>query len=103
MSVVFVTSRIQDCDYPADRKTPLGNPFRMYSEDQRNKVCDQFYLYFEKQIFENNPLIMEQLKLIKQKAIESNKPYFKIGCHCSPKRCHVDTICYFLNNFSSSI
>jgi len=101
--VRFLTSRIYDCDFRADRKTPLGNPSIMYSEDQRDEVCDEFYNYFEKQILQNNPEIMEQLRLIKLKASESNKPYFKIGCHCTPERCHVDTICYFLNNYYNSI
>lgn len=101
--MLFITTRVNDCDFRADRKTPLGNPFKMYSEDQRDKVCDEFYKYFEKQILENNSEIMEQLRKIKQKASESNKPYFKIGCHCAPARCHVDTICYFLNNYKDSI
>lgn len=101
--MIFIKSRVNDCDFRADRKTPLWNPFIMYSENQRDKVCDEFYDYFEKQILVNNPEIMEQLRLIKHKASESNKPYFKIGCHCAPDRCHVDTICYFLNNYYNSI
>lgn len=101
--MIFVTSRVNDCDFRADRKTPLGNPFRMYSEDQRDLVCNQFYDYFENKIEVQDQVIIEQLRLIKHKAKEANKPYFKIGCHCSPKRCHVDTICYFLNNFYNSI
>lgn len=99
----FTTARINDCDFRADRKTPLGNPFIMYSEDQRDKVCDEFREYFEKQLLNDNPVIIEQLRLIKQKALQHNQPYFKIGCHCYPKRCHVDTICYFLNNYFNSI
>jgi hypothetical protein len=101
--MVFITSKINDCDFRADRKTPLGNPFKMYSENQRDEVCDKFQNYFEEQIQSGNPVIIEQLKEIKKQALQSNKPYFKIGCHCAPKKCHVDTICYFLNNFSSSI
>lgn len=69
--MIFIKSRVNDCDFRADRKTPLGNPFIMYSESQRDKVCDVFYNYFEKQILENNPEIMGQLRKIKQKASES--------------------------------
>lgn len=99
----FITSRVQDCDYRADRKTPLGNPFKMYSEDQRDSVCDQYQNMFDYKIADFDPTYIYWLRDIKQKAIESGKPIFKIGCHCAPRRCHVDTIVNFLNNHINSI
>ena len=98
---MIVASRVSDCDYPVDRKTVLGNPFRMYQESQRDSVCDQFEHYFEDKIRGNDPVILDELRKIK--ALAESKPIFKICCHCKPRRCHADTIAYFLNNYSDSI
>lgn len=101
--MLFVTARVQDCDHRADRKTPLGNIFYMESESKRDKVCDEHYSLFVDLISNNDPATMNELRIIKEKASLSNKSIFKIGCHCAPKRCHVDTIVYFLNNYLGSI
>lgn len=98
---MFISSRVNDCDYKVDRTSPLGNPFKMFNESERDSVCDQFEIYFEKQILANQPIIMAELRKIKKLA--QDKTVFKLGCHCKPKRCHADTIAYFLNNYSQSI
>lgn len=101
MALNIIVTRVNDCDFKVDRTSVLGNPFKMFREQDRDKVCDEFAIYFEQQLLLNNKMIIDELKRIKQLA--SNKPYFKIGCHCAPKRCHGDTIAYFLNNYSDSL
>ena len=101
--VLFVVSRVNDCDYRADRRTPLGNPIKMFNEDQRDLVCDQYEVFFNDKIIDFDPTYIFWLRDIKYKAMLSKKPIFKIGCHCAPKRCHVDTIVRFLNNYGNSI
>jgi Domain of unknown function (DUF4326) len=98
---MIIVSRIKDCDYPVDRSSPLGNPFKMYNESQRESVCDQFEAYFEEQISAGNEVILNELRKIKE--LSKDKPIFKIGCHCTPRRCHAIPIAYFLNNYSNSI
>lgn len=93
--------RVNNCDYKVDRTTILGNPFKMFNESERDKVCDNYYRYFEEKISQNDRVILEELQKIKHLA--SKKPVFTIGCHCAPRRCHGDTIANFLNNYSDSI
>jgi hypothetical protein len=58
-----------------DRKTVLGNPFRMYQESERDGVCDQFEIYFEDKLRNNDPVILSELRKIK--ALAQSKPIFK--------------------------
>lgn len=101
MTLNIIASTVKDCDFIVDRRSVLGNPYKMYKEDQRDKVCDEFEVYFENCIRDNNQEILSELRKIK--ALAKGKPFFKIGCHCKPKRCHADTIAYFLNNYSDSL
>lgn len=84
--------------YYIGRGTPLGNPFVMknYSDEERNRVCDEYDVWFNKQIENNNPKVMREL----DKIIEILKRDGKIilGCFCAPKRCHGDTIKRYLMN-----
>lgn len=101
--MLFIAARVDDCDYRVDRKSPLGNPFKMYKEDQRDLVCDQYEAYFKDKIDDFDPTYIYWLRDIKYKALLANKPIFKLGCHCAPKRCHADTIAKFLNNYGNII
>ncbi len=40
----------QPWEFKVDRTSPIGNPFYMRSEAERDKVCDEYQLYFDKQI-----------------------------------------------------
>ena len=76
-------------DFRVDRMSPVGNPFYMSDESQRNIVCDKYESYFQVQL-ENNT----QFKKYLQTMLTTLKQYGKLNlyCWCAPKRCHAETI-----------
>ena len=76
-----------------DRCSPLGNPFIMKKESERNEVCDKFEKYFYNRIedleyskdYDFKSMINYLLILSKTKDIV-------LLCWCAPKRCHAETI-----------
>ncbi len=97
---LFKPGRVQNCDYIADRTSCLGNPYKMHTEADRASVCRLFTKYFEDRIRTNDSVILNELRKIKKLSI--GKEYFILGCHCSPRECHTETIAYFLNNYFDS-
>lgn len=90
-----------------DRGTPLGNPYTMYKEEARDKVCNKYdhmfwytvkqYLrvvnYFgEGKIDKTDPFI-DELKFIYYTSINND---ITLLCWCFPKRCHARTIKKFI-------
>jgi hypothetical protein len=65
-------------DVRIDRKTKWGNPYPMHMESDRDFVCDRYAEWFVKQELQNK-LDIDELKDVK-----------RLGCWCSPKRCHGD-------------
>ena len=76
-------------EFKVDRTSPIGNPFYMASEEQRNEVCDKYEDYFNKQIEVN-----EKFKTYAYKILNALQTYKKVTlyCWCAPKRCHAETI-----------
>lgn len=95
------------------RGSALGNPFIMYKEVDRDKVCDQYQEWFYERVDEINFLDKvdmgttgktysttpqeDQLIGIFRYMIDSDKGV-RLGCFCTPKRCHCDTIKNFIEN-----
>lgn len=82
-----------------DRSTPVGNPFPMHnqSEAERNRVCDEYAVYFKQKVTEKTDTqFMEYLRDIYRAA---KKQDIALGCWCAPKRCHAETIKAFLDSF----
>jgi hypothetical protein len=71
------------------RGSPLGNPFVMSSEIERDHVCDLYEDWLKARIEERDPKVIDALNHI---AIKSRKEDVTLGCFCAPKRCHGDTI-----------
>lgn len=96
MSITVVHNYIEPNHIYCGRGSPLGNPFRMYSEIQRDEVCDKFddYFYNEVVVVEN-PVILSELTRIYNIAKVTD---VKLGCFCAPKRCHCNTIKRYLDN-----
>lgn len=74
------------------RGSPMGNPFVMenQSDAERNRVCDEYEQWIRKQIANNNPRIINELRRLN--AIHNEKGELTLGCFCAPKRCHGDFI-----------
>lgn len=77
------------------RPTPLGNPFNMRSEIDRDKVCDQYEQWFHANLIKLRPHL-ERLWIIGNQ----NGELF-LGCYCAPKRCHCDTIKRYLDSLQT--
>lgn len=92
---VVHTKRDPDSIY-IGRGSALGNPFKMYSEADRDKVCDQYDEYFLSQLNSGDPDFMEELEFLVESAYVNG--YVKLGCFCAPRRCHGDTVKRFLNS-----
>lgn len=79
-----------------DRKSPLGNPFVMSDESQRDSVCDLYEKYFRKQVKHEIQSFCNELESLLTLANERD---IRLMCWCSPKRCHAETIRdWILNN-----
>ena len=71
-----------------DRTTPIGNPFRMHDETERDQVCDLYEEYFERAM-KNDLLFKHHIDYIVNAISTKN---IALGCWCAPKRCHAETI-----------
>ena len=75
-------------DVRIDRGTRYGNPFRLYEDGDRDKVCDAFFAHY----LPHKPLIKSRLN--------SGELSGKVLiCHCYPLRCHGDTLADSANEF----
>jgi hypothetical protein len=79
----------RDPNVPSDaiyvgRGTPWGNPFRMFTEDQRDAVCDKF---------EEVTLPGLDVTALRGK---------HLVCWCAPKRCHADALLRKANGASNA-
>lgn len=72
------------------RGSPLGNPFVMSNEQERDRVCDLYEGWIEKKATEKGSPQRKEIKRLR----EVSRRGFRIllQCYCSPKRCHGDTI-----------
>lgn len=66
------------------RPSPLGNPFPMKSEKDRDSVVQQFRIYFIDRLLARDPEI--------EKAFKKLQPDNNLVCFCAPKACHGDII-----------
>ena len=71
------------------RGSPLGNPFIMKSEADRDNVCDAYEEWFRAQIKAQDMVICDELFRLMDIA---KKGTLILGCFCAPKRCHGQTI-----------
>ena len=71
-----------------DRTSPVGNPFRMHDESQRDRVCEWYEEHFQRSM-KNNALFQHYINYIVEKNQITN---IALGCWCAPKRCHAETI-----------
>lgn len=86
----------QEWQVKIDRSSILGNPYYMKSENERNKVCEQYETYFYKKINNNDNNFLAELKRLKNLLEKYNK--LELYCWCYPKHCHGETIKQYLEN-----
>lgn len=94
-------------DVRVDRKSILGNPYKMKNESQRDKVCDMYEVYFNalvnnNQVWMNDHNITQAFRdnfireLGRISLILEQHGQLNLWCWCCPKRCHSETIKKYL-------
>lgn len=78
------------------RPSPLGNPYPIGPNANRDKVCDDYEIWFKTQIEINDPLVCHELMRLHR--VGKINGVVRLGCFCSPARCHGDTIADFMMN-----
>lgn len=92
--VIEVVSKMGENTIYIGRPSPLGNPFPMTKESQRQGVCGQYEIWFQQQVVDEVPEVMQELENILNKAIEYG--LVRLKCFCAPRACHGDTIKAYL-------
>ena len=77
-----VNIRTDAYDIRVDRKSRWGNPFIMGKHGDRDEVCDRHREWLWRQI-KDGRISLADLAALKDK---------RLGCHCTPLRCHADTL-----------
>jgi Domain of unknown function (DUF4326) len=72
-----------------DRNSPLGNPFLMNGEHERDLVCNEFASYLSNHLGKNNVVDQEVTRIAN--LIRSSQ-HVALRCWCKPRRCHGDDI-----------
>jgi hypothetical protein len=83
------------------RPSPLGNPFRMATEAERDVVCDRYARWFQQRIDADDARVMDELRRLYRWHREHGE--LVLGCYCAPRRCHGDTIKAYLERFAAPL
>ena len=81
-------------EFKVGRTSPVGNPFLLGKESERDLVCDQYDDWF------HNAIHTKEFHAYMNKLNHAYNRYGKLDlyCWCSPKRCHAETIKEYLEN-----
>ena len=72
------------------RPTPLGNPFRLENEEQREEVVVRYATWLEQELRQGNRAVTRALEeLYRQLKRQGN---ITLVCFCAPRRCHAEVI-----------
>jgi hypothetical protein len=72
------------------RPTPLGNPFRLEREDQREEVVRRYAFWLEEKLHQGNREVARALEELYQKL--KRQGALTLLCFCAPRRCHAEVI-----------
>lgn len=84
----------QPFDTYIDRRSPIGNPFILKDESQRDLVCDKYQQWFDHQLKLKDERFIMFLSSLMDVYAEYGK--LRLFCWCAPKRCHGETIRMYL-------
>ncbi len=77
-----------------DRSSVLGNPFPMASEADRVDVCVKYLEYFKDKVRSKDEAFCNELRRLI--AIYRKYGVLELYCWCAPKKCHAETIKWFI-------
>ena len=76
------------------RPTPLGNPFRLLREEDREWVVSQYAAWLRDQLRRGNPEVSRALEEL-YRALK-RRGHITLLCFCAPRRCHAEVIAWHL-------
>lgn len=93
MSVQIINLRTkQPYDFRCDRQSPVGNPYFMHNESERDLVCEKYLKLFDR-IMHDASANKEFRDFINRiVTFHAEHGHVTLACWCSPKRCHCETI-----------
>lgn len=96
-NITICNARNEKPKYPYDvwicrKRSILGNPFTMPSEEYRNNVCDKYERWFKLNI----TILTNELERLQSILHEYGQ--LRLFCWCHPKRCHAETIKRWLDD-----
>ena len=111
MSVQIINLRTkQPYDFRCDRQSPVGNPYIMNNESERDLVCADYIELFD-QIMHDDLLADNAKARGMTGTVKEFRDYIHrieqhyathgtvtLACWCSPKQCHCETIREWLIN-----
>ena len=111
MSVQIINLRTkQPYDFRCDRQSPVGNPYFMHNEGERDLVCKKYFKLFD-QIMHDESLADNAKARGMTSTVKEFRNYIHcieqhyathgtvtLACWCSPKQCHCETIRDWLIN-----
>ena len=111
MSVQIVNLRsTKHYDFRCDRQSPVGNPYTMCNEADRDLVCEEYLALFDQTMhdmsLDDNDKACGMTSTVKEfrayinRIVEYHKQHGSVtlACWCSPKRCHCETIRQWILN-----
>lgn len=72
------------------RGSPLGNPFVIGKDGSREQVIAKYRVWLNEQIMGKNPVVLDELNRLGNKAIDEKG--LALQCFCYPKPCHGEII-----------
>lgn len=72
------------------RGSPLGNPFVIGKDGSREQVIAKYRVWLNEQIIRKNPVVLDELNRLGNKAIDEKG--LALQCFCYPKPCHGEVI-----------
>jgi len=72
------------------RPTPLGNPFRLLREEDRDEVVARYATWLKEQIRRGNPAVTQALEELYRTL--KRRGNITLVCFCAPRRCHAEVI-----------
>ena len=72
------------------RPTPLGNPFRLLREEDRDQVVARYAAWLEEELHRGNREVARALEELYQRL--KRRGDITLLCFCAPRRCHGEVI-----------
>jgi hypothetical protein len=94
-TAVVVNCKLDRYDVLCDRSSVFGNPFHIGRHGSRDDVIRLHRAYFYKRVARDADFKALVLSLREQ----GSDGVVRLGCHCKPLDCHVDTIVGYLNSY----